>query len=196
MDAGGCDQEENRLDRLGGHRLKSPHIPRPDIDPTAFVAPGGQVHGQVRIGPLTFVLFGAVLRGELDRIEVGRETNIQDNAIVHTDDGAPATLGDRVTIGHSAVVHGAGIGDRALIGIGALVLNRATVGEGAWLGAGSVLTEGSSIPAWTLAVGAPARPRRELTDEEVARADEGVDHYLEMMEAYRAIFAEEGGRDY
>jgi len=98
-------------------------------------------------------------------------------------------IGARVTIGHSVVAHGTEIGDRALIGIGARVLNRSRVGEGAWLAAGSVLTEGNEVPPWTLAVGIPARPVRDLTEDEVARADEGVGHYLELAEAYREILA-------
>lgn len=91
-------------------------------------------------------------------------------------------------MGHGAVVHGATIGDRALIGIGAMALNRSTVGEGAWLAAGSVLAGGKTIPPWTLAVGSPARPVRDLTDDEVRRADEGVDHYVELSALYREIF--------
>lgn len=169
--------------------MNRPHIPPAEIDPSALISPGARVYGQVRLGPRCFVLFGAVLRGELDGIEVGEETNVQDNAVLHTDEGAPTIVGERVTIGHSAVIHGAVVGSHALIGVGALVLNRAEIGEGAWLAAGSVLTEGTSIPPWTLALGVPARPRRELSDGERIRADEGVDHYLEMMEIYRRLFA-------
>ena len=128
-----------------------------------------------------------MLRAELDRIEIGAGSNVQDNAVVHCDEGAGCLVGERVTIGHNAVVHGATVGARALIGIGAKILHRSTVGEGAWLAAGSVLTEGSAIPPWTLAMGVPAKPIRDLTDDEIARADEGVDHYLELVVAYREI---------
>lgn len=134
-----------------------------------------------------FVLFGAVIRAELDRIEIGAETNIQDNAVLHCDEAVPCLIGERVTVGHGAFVHAATVGDRALLGIGAKALNRSTIGEGAWLAAGSVLTEGRSVPPWTLAMGTPARPVRELTAEEVQRASDGVDHYLELLAAYRQI---------
>lgn len=167
--------------------MKEPHIPEPKVDPGALIAPGAHVFGDVVIAKGVFVLFGAVLRAELDRIEVGAETNIQDNAVLHCDEGVPTSVGRRVTVGHGAVVHGATVADKALIGIGAKALNRASIGEGAWLAAGSVLPEGKSIPPWTLAVGIPARPVRELTDDEAARADEGVDHYLAILEAYREI---------
>lgn len=168
--------------------MRGPHIPAPLVDPTAVVAPGSHIHGQVRLAERVFVLFGVVIRAELDRIEIGAESNIQDNTVLHCDQDVPCLVGKRVTIGHSAVVHGATVGNRALIGIGAKVLNRATVGEGAWLAAGSVLAEGKEVPPWTLAMGIPARPVRELTPDEIAHADEGVDHYLELADAYREIF--------
>jgi carbonic anhydrase/acetyltransferase-like protein (isoleucine patch superfamily) len=165
--------------------MDHPSSPEPVIDPTAVVLPGAHIHGQVTIGPQSFVLFGAVIRADLDRIVIGSETNIQDNAVLHCDDGIPCFLGDRVTVGHSAVVHGALVGDRCLVGIGALLLNRSQLGEGAWLAAGSVLAEGREIPPWTLAMGTPARPVRELTAAEIARADEGVDSYVGLLEDYR-----------
>jgi len=157
----------------------------PSIDASAFVARSALVSGRVVLRARSVVMFGVVIRAEADVILVGEETNVQDNAVLHCDDGAPCLVGRRVTIGHSAIVHGASIGDRALVGMGAIVLNRATIGEGAWLGAGSVVPEGETLPAWTLAVGSPARPLRELTVEEIERADRGVTHYLELGEAYR-----------
>lgn len=169
--------------------MRPPHIPSPEIDPSAVIAPNSQVYGQVRIGANAFVLFGAVIRAELDRIEIGDESNVQDNAVLHCDEGIPCLLGDRVTIGHSAVVHGSTVGDRALIGIGAKALNGSVIGEGAWLAAGSVLAERKEVPAWTLAMGVPARTIRELTEDEVSHADEGVRHYLELAVRYREIFS-------
>lgn len=169
--------------------MKAPHIPEPKIHSTALVAPGAHVFGDVTLDSDVFVLFGAVVRAELDRIVVGSETNIQDNCVFHCDEGVPALVGRRVTVGHSAVVHGANVSDRALIGIGAKALNRSEIGEGAWLAAGSVLPEGKVIPPWTLAIGMPAKPVRDLTDDEIAHADEGVDHYLELLARYREIFA-------
>lgn len=168
--------------------MRAPHIPQPKIHDTAVISPGAQIHGDVTIDADVFVLFGAVIRAELDRIEVGSETNIQDNCVFHCDEDVPALIGRRVTVGHSAVIHGSEVGDHALIGIGAVALNRASIGEGAWLAAGSVLPEGKSIPPWTLAMGTPAKPVRDLTEDEMRRADEGVDHYLELAAAYREIF--------
>lgn len=168
--------------------MRAPQIPQPKIHETALIAPGAHVYGDVTIDADAFVLFGAVIRAELDRIQIGAETNVQDNCVFHCDEEIPATVGRRVTVGHSAVIHGAEIGDRALIGIGARVLNGSSIGEGAWLAAGSVLPEGKAVPAWSLAMGIPAKPVRDLTEDEIAHADEGVDHYLELAAAYREIF--------
>ena len=172
--------------------MKSPYIPDPVIHPDAVIAPGAQIHGQVEIGAETFVLFGVVIRAELAGVVIGAETNIQDNAVLHDDEDAPCRVGDRVTIGHAAVVHAATIGDGCLIGIGAKALSNSVVGHGAWLAAGSVLAEGKEIPPWTLGMGIPAKPVRDLTESEVRRANEGVDHYIELADVYRQIFK---GRD-
>jgi carbonic anhydrase/acetyltransferase-like protein (isoleucine patch superfamily) len=169
--------------------MREPHIPRPTIAPTAVIAPGSHISGDVTIGPETFILFGVVARAELDRIEIGARTNIQDNSVLHCDEGVPCLIGDRVTVGHSAVVHGAVVEDDALIGIGAKALNRSKVGKGALLAAGSVLAEGKEVPPYTLAMGIPAKPVRELTEEEIARTVEGVEHYNALASAYREIFA-------
>lgn len=168
--------------------MRPPHIPRPEIDPSAIVAPGTHLYGDVTIGAEVLVLFGAVIRADLDRIVIGRQSNIQDHCVLHCDEDVPTLIGERVTVGHSVVIHGTEVGDRALIGIGAIALNRSRIGEGAWLAAGSLLPEGGTIPPWTLAMGTPAKPRRDLTDDEVRRADDGVDRYLELGAAYREIF--------
>ena len=165
------------------------HLPEPDIDPTALIAPGAHVYGRASIGARVFVLFGVVIRAEFDRIEIGAESNIQDNVVVHCDENVPCLIGNRVTVGHSAVVHGAAVGDGCLVGIGARLLNGSRLGEGSWLASGSVLTEGREIPPWTLAVGTPAKPLRELSDAEIQRAEEGVDHYLGLIDPYRRLFS-------
>ncbi|HEY4607126.1 MAG TPA: gamma carbonic anhydrase family protein [Acidimicrobiia bacterium] len=164
------------------------HLPEPRIDPTALIAPGAYIHGDVNIAARVFILFGVVIRAELDRIEIGAESNVQDNSVIHCDEDVPCRIGHRVTVGHAAVVHGAEVGDRCLVGIGATLLNGSKLGEGSWLASGSVLTEGKEIPPWTLAVGTPAKPIRELTEDEVKRADDGVDHYLVLMEEYARVF--------
>lgn len=157
----------------------------PHVDPSAFVAPGAHLYGDVVIGPEAVIMFGAVLRAEMDRVSVGARSNVQDNCVFHSDHGTPCTVGDETTIGHGAIVHGAAVGHHCLIGIGAIVLNGATVGEGAWVAAGSLVPEGKSIPPWTIAVGTPARALRELTADEVARQRSGVADYLALAAAYR-----------
>ena len=164
-------------------------LTEPQIDPSAFIAPGVQIYGDVTVGPRAVVLFGTVIRAELDRVVIGAETNLQDNAVLHADEGIPCVVGRRVTVGHAAVVHGAIVGDHCLVGIGAMALNGSELGEGAWLAAGSVLAEGKSIPPWTLAVGTPAKVLRDLRENEIRRQDEGVDTYLRFGETYRRRFS-------
>lgn len=183
MDPGRCHSHPDQLTPV-----RQIHIPDPIIHPDAVIAPTAQIHGQVEIGAESFVLFGVAIRAEFDRVVVGAETNIQDNAVLHADEGIPCLVGNRVTVGHAAVVHGATIGDGSLIGIGARALNGSTVGPGAWLAAGSVLAEGREIPPWTLGIGVPAKPVRDLTEDEIRRANDGVDSYLELADAYREIF--------
>jgi carbonic anhydrase/acetyltransferase-like protein (isoleucine patch superfamily) len=163
------------------------HIADPTIHETAYVAPGVRIFGDVTVGERAVLMFGVVVRAELDRVEIGAETNVQDNCVLHCDAGIPCLVGSRVTIGHAAVVHGAIVDDHCLVGIGARALNGSHMGEGSWLAAGAVLTEGRSIPPWTIAAGIPAKPLREVTDEERTRVDEGVDHYLAFGEAYRGL---------
>ena len=162
-------------------------IPSPQIDTTAFIAPTAVLHGRVTVAARAVIMFGTVIRAELDSVHIGAETNIQDNCVLHVDEGFPAILGNRVTVGHAAVVHGANVGDNCLVGIGARVLNGAVMGEGSWLAAGSLLPEGKSIPPWTLALGTPAKPIRELTDEEIAQQSAGVDQYLQFGAAYSRL---------
>ena len=163
-------------------------IGQPQIDPSAFVAPTAVLHGRIAIGPHAVIMFGTVIRAELDSVQVGAETNIQDNCVLHVDEGFPVMVGERVTVGHAAVIHGARVGDNCLVGIGARVLNGAEMGEGSWLAAGSILTEGKTIPPWTLAVGIPARPLRELTADEIAQQSDGVDHYVRFGTAYARLY--------
>ena len=161
-------------------------LPDPTIDPSASVAATARVYGSVEIVPGAVVMFGAVLRAELERILIGDESNLQDNVIVHADPGFPAIIGRRVTVGHGAVIHGATIGDQCLVGIGAVALNGSELGEGSWLASGSVLPEGRTVPPWTMAVGTPAKPVRELRDDEIARQDAGVEVYRVVGATYRA----------
>lgn len=140
----------------------------PEIDPEAWVAPGAHVMGKVHLAAGASVWFGAVLRGDNERITVGARTNVQENAVLHTDWGYPLTIGDDCTIGHKAMLHGCMIGDGTLIGMGATVLNGARIGRGCLIGACALITEGKDIPDGSLVMGSPGRIVRSLDD--VARA--------------------------
>lgn len=159
--------------------------PTPRIHPAAFVAPGVHVYGDVTIAARAVVMFGVVMRAEMDAISIGEETNLQDNAVFHVDEGFPLRIGRRVTVGHGAVLHGATVGDHCLVGIGSIMLNGSQLGEGAWLAAGSLLPAGKDVAPWTLAAGVPARPIRDLREAEIRSQDDGIDHYLRFAEMYR-----------
>jgi carbonic anhydrase/acetyltransferase-like protein (isoleucine patch superfamily) len=138
----------------------------PSIDPQAWVAPGAVVVGRVTLGPGASVWYGSVLRADEDEIVVGRDCNIQDQCCLHVDPGEPVVLGDRVSLGHRATVHGAEVAAGALIGIGAIVLGRARIGEGSLVAAGTVIRPGQQVPAGVLVAGVPGRVVRELTDSD------------------------------
>jgi len=156
------------------------------LDPTAWVAPGAVVVGQVRLGARASVWFNTVVRGDTDRIEIGDDTNVQDNSTVHVDAGQPALVGARVTIGHRAIIHGCVIEDDCLIGMGAIVLSGARVGAGSLLGAGALVREGQSLPPGSLAVGAPARVVGPVADAHRAAIRRGAEHYVELSRSYLA----------
>lgn len=138
----------------------------PQIDPTAFVAAGARVLGGVTLAEGSSVWYNAVLRADGDTITVGRGSNLQDSVSVHVDHGAPVVIGENVSVGHNAVVHGCTIEDGSLIGMGAVVLNGARIGAGSLVAGGAVVLEGADIPPGSLVAGVPAKVRRELTDEE------------------------------
>ena len=157
----------------------------PAIDPTAFVADTATIIGDVTIGARASVWFGAVLRGDVDRIRIGEETSIQDNAVVHVTHGQCATeVGARCTIGHSVTLHGCTVGDECIIGMGAIILDEAVIGDRCIIGAGALVTPGTKIPAGHLAVGSPARPKRPLTDEELEWLKSSALHYVELVKVY------------
>jgi carbonic anhydrase/acetyltransferase-like protein (isoleucine patch superfamily) len=158
----------------------------PRVDEAAFVAPSAVVIGDVAIGAGSSIWYGAVLRGDVESIRIGRETSIQDNTVIHVDSSGFSTLvGDRVTVGHGVVLHGCRIGDNALIGIGSIVLNGAEVGEGAMVAAGSLVTPGTKIAPGMLALGSPARVKRPLTDEEKRHVQAGVENYIRLGREHR-----------
>lgn len=150
-----------------------------------FVAPTAAVIGMVELGRDANVWFGAVLRGDTNRIVIGEQTNVQDNSVIHVDDDAPALVGDRVTIGHSATVHGCTVGEHSLVGIGATILSHAEIGRYCIIGAGALVTERKRFPDRALIVGVPAKHVRDVTDEEVAMLEHSAEHYAELGRRYR-----------
>lgn len=157
----------------------------PAIHPSAFVAPGADVIGRVRLARDASVWFGCVLRGDINRIEIGEATNIQDGSILHVDDQRPCLIADHVHVGHHANLHGCVVGRGAMIGIGAIVLSGARVGEEAVVGAGSVVLEGMRIPPRVLAVGVPARVVRPVTARDIAYIRRWVAKYVRLAKTYR-----------
>jgi len=151
----------------------------PQADPTVFLAPGVQLIGDVAIGEQASIWYNAVLRGDLAPIRIGRRTNIQDGCIGHVNTGQPLLVGDEVSVGHGAIIHGCTIGSGTLIGMGAIVLNGAEIGEYALIGAGSLVTENKKIPSYTLSLGSPAKVVRELTEEDLQRMKRTMESYVQ-----------------
>ena len=158
----------------------------PRVAESVFVAPSADVIGDVEIAENASIWFQTVLRGDVAPIRVGAHSNIQDGCIVHSLRGLPAVIGDWVTIGHRAVIHGCTIEDHCLVGMGAIILNRARVGEGSIVAAGALVLEDMVIPPESLYLGAPARFRRKLGESDRAFIDAHASHYLEYKEAYLA----------
>ena len=150
----------------------------PEIHPSVYIAQGAMIIGDVTIGEESSVWFNAVLRGDLDQIRIGARTNIQDGTIVHLDNGYPCIIGDDVTVGHGCIVHGCTVGDGAMLGMGAIVLTGAKIGERAIVGAGALVREGQEIPQETVAVGIPAKVRRDVSAEDLERIRFGTLDYV------------------
>ena len=157
----------------------------PRIAASAYIDPAAIIIGDVTVGERSSVWPTATLSGDIDPIRVGEATNIQEGAVVHTDSAFPTTIGDRVTVGHRALIHGCTIEDEAVIGIGAIVLTGARVGKGSVVAAGSLVPEGMEVPPATLVMGTPAKPRRAVSGEEQARFRKGVQSYVERSKIYR-----------
>lgn len=156
------------------------------LHPSAFVAPGATVVGDVALGESASVWFGTVIRGDTAPVTIGAHTNLQDLTLVHVDHDAPTVVGDRVTVGHRAIVHGCTIGDDCLIGMGAIVLSKAVIGAGSLVGAGALVREGQEIPPGSLALGAPARVVGPVSEAHRAAIRSGAAHYAELARSYRA----------
>ena len=162
----------------------------PRVGEGVWVASTARVIGDVELADDVNVWFGAVVRGDVFPIRIGRGTNVQDNAVIHvTTEMFATTIGEFVTIGHNATLHGCTVGNGALIGIGSIVLDRAVIGEEAMIGAGALISPGMVIPPRTLAIGSPARVKRELTEEELMFLRFSAPHYVDIAREYRSIGA-------
>ena len=152
----------------------SPELPAAD---QFWIAPTATVIGKVRIGAGVGVWFGAVVRGDGEAIVIGRDTNLQEQVVVHTDPDFPVTVGAGCTVGHRAILHGCTLGDNVLVGMGAIVLNGARIGDNCLIGAGALVPEGREIPAGSLVIGMPGKVARPLTAEEIERNRRSAAHY-------------------
>jgi carbonic anhydrase/acetyltransferase-like protein (isoleucine patch superfamily) len=158
----------------------------PNVAPSAWVAENAMVLGQVELGANASVWYGSVLRGDVGRIRIGENTNIQDLSVIHIESGTfDTTIGSNVTVGHRVMLHGCTVHDYALIGIGSILLNGAEVGAESLIGAGSLVTPGTKIPPGVLALGSPCRVKRPLTDAEKADLHDSARHYVQLARDHR-----------
>jgi carbonic anhydrase/acetyltransferase-like protein (isoleucine patch superfamily) len=154
------------------------------VHPSAFIAEGAVVVGDVTIGEDSSVWFNVVMRGDVDAIRIGDRTNVQDGTVLHADEGLPCEIGNDVTIGHNAIVHGCTIEDNVLIGMGSVVMNGAVIGSGSIVGVGAVVTEGTIVPPKSLVLGLPAKVIREVSEKDVERIKHAAAHYVENARRY------------
>lgn len=168
----------------------------PVIDATAWIAPSATLIGNVTVGARASIWFGAVLRGDMDRIELGAGSNLQDNVVVHTASGVPTLIGENVGVGHQAIIHGARIGSGALIGMGTKLLNGSVVGDGALVAAGALVLEGQEVSPGHLAAGLPAKLRGLLSEEMAERVRRNAFHYQALAREYAGAEPQGGPTDH
>lgn len=156
----------------------------PKLDEAVFIAPTATLIGNVSIGTQSSVWFGAVLRADSDAIHIGDRTNIQDNAVIHVDPGAPVTIGNDVIVGHLALVHGASIGNNVLVGMNSTILNHAQIGDFCIIGANALVTANTIIPAYSLVLGSPAKVVRTLTERQIEAVKRNAAVYVELAAEY------------
>ena len=157
---------------------------QPQVPASAWVAPSADLIGDVQLGEQASIWFGAVVRADNTPIVVGARANIQENAVCHSDPGAPLTIGEGCTVGHQAMLHGCTLGANVLVGMGATILNRAVIGENSLVGAGSLVTEGKTFPPGSLIVGSPARAVRQLDEAAIAGLKLSAAHYAAKAAEY------------
>ena len=157
----------------------------PAVADTAWVADSAQVIGRVTLAEGSSVWFGVVIRGDTEAISIGRASNIQDNSVLHADHGMPLVIGEQVTVGHQAMLHGCTIGDGSLIGIGAVVLNGAKIGKNCLVGAGALVTEGKEFPDGCMILGSPAKAVRQLSEAQIEALKLSAQHYMDNARRYK-----------
>ncbi|MFC0274393.1 gamma carbonic anhydrase family protein [Metabacillus herbersteinensis] len=156
----------------------------PQLHSSVYVAPGAQLIGQIIADENATIWFNAVLRGDNETIKIGKGSNIQDGSVIHVDEGFPVIIEENVTVGHNVILHGCTVKKGALIGMGATVLNGAIIGEGALVAAGAVVGEGKVVEPWTLVAGVPAKPIKKLSEDNVARMEDGAKHYVKKGQQF------------
>jgi carbonic anhydrase/acetyltransferase-like protein (isoleucine patch superfamily) len=164
--------------------INSYHDKTPSVQAAAFIAQSSDIAGDVKLGKDASVWFNAVLRADVGPITIGARSNIQDGCIMHVPWGGKVVVGDDVTVGHRAVVHGCTIGNRVLVGMGSIIMDDAIVEDDCIIGAGAVITPGSRIPSRSMVLGVPAKVVRELTDDEVVSLKSSADNYAELAKSY------------
>ena len=158
----------------------------PEVHPEAWVASNATIIGKVKLEKNSSIWFNAVLRGDIELITIGENSNIQDGSVVHTDPGCPAIIGKNVTVGHLVMLHGCIIEDDCLIGIGSTILNKAKIGKNSIIGANALVTENKIIPERSLVIGSPGKIVRQVTDEEIKHIKENAQHYVDNYKKYKS----------
>ena len=159
----------------------------PKLDPKCWVASNAIIIGKVELKKDSNIWFNAVMRGDIEKIIIGENSNVQDGSIIHTDPGCPTTVGKGVTLGHMVMLHGCEIEDNCLIGIGATILNKAKIGKNSIIGAHTLITENKIIPERSLVLGSPGKIIRQVTDEEIEDIKENARHYVENFKKYKKL---------
>lgn len=157
---------------------------RPETEKVSFIAENATIIGDVKLEEGTTVWYGAVIRGDGDSIRIGKNTNIQDNTVVHVDPDNPVSIGEGVTIGHSCIIHGCTIGDNCLIGMGSIIMNGAKIGDNCLVGAGALITENKEFPSGSKIIGSPAKMKSEVTEKDLELIRYSADYYMKDAEMY------------
>lgn len=158
---------------------------KPDVDESSFIAPGAKLIGNVELKENTSIWYNTVLRSDLNKTTLGKGSNIQENSALHIDTDKPLNIGDYVTVGHNATIHGCTIKDNCLIGMGAIILNGAVINQNSIVAAGSLVTENAEFPPGSLIMGTPAKVIRDLTKDEIAEIHESAEHYVKLAKEHK-----------